>query len=71
MNDFEQIQAIKCNTLTQMADVSSERKPTYTEGGQTFSWTEYLNHLQQRVDWCNRVLAVEQPFEIETRGYVE
>ncbi len=49
MSDLEQIQIIKTNTLAQLAAVSAERKPTYSENGQMFSWTEYLAHLQQRV----------------------
>ena len=49
--------------------VSAERKPSYTEDGQTFEWTEYLEHLQRRVDWCNQQLAAEEPFEIPTQGY--
>jgi hypothetical protein len=71
MSNLDQITAIKSNTLAQIAEVSTERKPTYTENGQSFSWTEYLEHLQQRVVWCNQMLAVEQPFEVETRGFVE
>ncbi len=71
MSDLDQITAIKSNTLAQIAEVSTERKPTYTENGQSFSWTEYLEHLQRRVAWCNDMLAVEQPFEVETRGVVE
>jgi hypothetical protein len=71
MSNLDQITAIKSNTLAQIAEVSTERKPTYTENGQSFSWTEYLEHLQQRVAWCNQMLAVEQPFEVETRGFVE
>ena len=71
MSDLDQIAAIKSNTLAQIADVSTERKPTYTENGQSFSWTEYIEHLQRRVAWCNQMLAVEQPFEVETRGFVE
>jgi hypothetical protein len=71
MSDLEQILAIKSNTLAQIAAVSTERKPSYTENGQNFSWTEYLEHLQRRVAWCNQMLAVEQPFEVETRGFVE
>jgi len=69
MSDLEMIQSIKANTLEQMAQVSAERKPSYTEDGQTFSWTEYLEHLQRRVDWCNRQLAAEDPFEFPTQGY--
>lgn len=68
MSDLEQIRTIKANTLEQMAAVSAERKPSYTENGQSFNWTGYLDHLQRRVDWCNQQLAAEEPFEIESRG---
>jgi hypothetical protein len=68
MSDLEQLRAIKANTLAQMEAVSSERKPSYSENGQSFNWTAYLDHLQRRVDWCNQQLAAEEPFEIESRG---
>jgi hypothetical protein len=70
-SDLDQIAAIKSNTLAQMVDVSTERKPSYSENGQSFSWTEYLDHLQRRVEWCNQMLATVQPFEIESRGIVQ
>lgn len=69
MSNLEQLETIKSNTLAQMAAVSAERKPSYSEGGQTFNWTEYLEHLERRVDWCNQQLAAEEPFEIPTQGY--
>jgi len=69
MSNLDEINTIKTNTLAQMAEVSAERKPSYTEDGQTFSWTGYLDHLQRRVDWCNRQLAAEDPFEFPTQGY--
>jgi len=69
MSNLEQIQTIKANTLAQMAAVSSERKPRYREADQEFHWTEYLEHLQRRVDWCNQQLAGEEPFEFPTQGY--
>lgn len=69
MTHADQINTIKTNTLAQMAEVSAEKKPSYAEGGQTFHWTEYLAHLQRRVDWCNEQLAVEEPFEFPTQGY--
>ena len=68
MSTLEQLLSIKANTLAQMAQVSAERKPSYTEDGQTFQWTEYLEHLQRRVDWCNQQLAAEEPFEFPTQG---
>jgi hypothetical protein len=69
MSYSDQIQAIKSNTLLQMAEVSIQKKPTYTEDGQTFQWTEYLEHLQRRVDWCNAQLAAEEPFEFPSQGF--
>jgi hypothetical protein len=69
MSSSEQINTIKANTLAQMAQVSAERKPSYTEDGQTFHWQQYLEHLQRRVDWCNEQLAAEEPFEFPTQGY--
>ena len=69
MSNQQQLEAIKANTLAQMAAVSAERKPTYSENGQSFAWTEYLEHLQRRVDWCNQQLAGEDPIEISTQGY--
>ena len=69
MSNVEQIETIKANTLAQIAQVSAEKKPTYTEDGQTFHWQQYLEHLQRRVDWCNEQLAAEEPFEFPTQGY--
>ena len=67
-SDLEQIRTIKTDTLAQIAEVSDQRKPSYSENGQSFSWTEYLDHLARRVDWCNQQLALEEPFEIESRA---
>lgn len=69
MTNLDQINTIKANTLAQMAEVSSLKKPSYSENGQTFSWTQYLEYLQRRVDWCNAQLAAEDPFEFPTQGY--
>jgi len=69
MTNVDQLNAIKANTLAQIAEVSAERKPSYSENGQSFSWTEYLDYLQRRVDWCNEQLAGEEPFEFPTQGY--
>ncbi len=54
---LDQINTIKANTLTQMAEVSAERKPTYVEDGQSFSWTQYLDHLQRRRRLVQRAIG--------------
>ena len=69
MTNADQINTIKANTLAQMAEVSAQKKPSYTENGQTFHWTAYLEYLQRRVDWCNSQLAAEEPFEFPTQGF--
>ncbi len=33
------------NCAAQLADVTANPKPTYTAGGRTFNWTEYLKFL--------------------------
>ena len=69
MSNAEQIATIKANTLAQIEQVSAEKKPSYSEDGQTFRWQEYIEHLQRRVEWCNQQLAAEEPFEFPTQGY--
>lgn len=69
MSNSQQLSAIKANTLAQIEAVSAEKKPSYSEDGQTFHWTEYIEHLQRRVEWCNQQLAMEEPFEFPSQGY--
>ena len=35
---------------------------------ETVSWNAYLERLQVTVDWCERKLAGEEPFEIRSQG---
>ena len=67
-SDLEQIRTIKSQTLAIMADLTADPKPTYYVDGQSVSWNEYLGRLQATVDWCEKKLAGEEPFEIRSRG---
>ena len=67
--DAEQIATIKTQTLARIAEITAEPKPTYNIDGQKVDWADYLNQLQQTVDWCNRKLAAEGPFEFRSQGY--
>ncbi len=67
-SDLEQLQTIKTQTLSVIADLTANPKPTYYIDGQTVSWSGYLKRLQATVDWCERKLAGEEPFEIHSRG---
>ena len=67
-SDLEQIGAIKSQTLAIIAELTANPKPTYYIDGQTVSWNEYLKSLQATVDWCERKLAGQEPFEIRSQG---
>ncbi len=67
-SDFEQIQAIKSQTLARIAELTAQPKPTYYLDGQSVSWNKYLARLQATVDWCDRQLAGQEPIEIHSQG---
>jgi len=69
MADVDVIRTIKSQTLAVIANATAHPKPSYSLDGQQVSWNEYLAILQQTVDWCDRKLAGEEPFEIHTTGY--
>ena len=66
--DLEQMRTIRTQTLAIIAELTANPKPTYYIDGQTVSWNSYLTNLQATVDWCERKLAGEEPFEIHSRG---
>ena len=73
--EVEQYKAIKSQTLALIKDITLTPKPTYSVGGQSFSWQQYLEQLQKTVDWCNTRLEEEDPqsgedhfFEVQSRG---
>ncbi len=63
-----QLETIKSQALQIIADITARPKPTYTIDEQSVSWSEYLMRLEKTVAWCDRMLAGEDPFEIQTRG---
>jgi hypothetical protein len=67
-SDLEHVRTIKSQTLALIAELTANPKPTYSLDGQTVSWNDYLAALQATVDWCERKLAGEEPFEIHSQG---
>jgi hypothetical protein len=43
-------------------------KPSYTIDGQHVSWTEYVQSLQETIEWCDVKLAGYRPFEFRSQG---
>ncbi|MBN2581414.1 MAG: hypothetical protein JXB10_20705 [Pirellulales bacterium] len=67
-SDREQIVLIKTQTLTRIAEITENPKPTYQIDGQLVVWGDYLNQLRGTVEWCNAQLAAETPIEVQSRG---
>jgi len=67
-NDLQQLQTIRSQTLALVAEITANPKPSYMLDGQSISWGDYLAKLRVTVDWCERKLAGEEPFEIRSRG---
>ena len=69
MADADMVRTIKSQTLSLIAEITASPKPSYSLDGQTISWNDYLAQLQRTVDWCDRQLVGEEPFEIHSTGY--
>lgn len=64
----EQIMSIRSLTLAQLEQLRADPKPTYSIDGQQVAWTDYVESLQQTIDWCDRKLAGYEPFEFRSEG---
>ena len=60
MNDIQQIQSIRSQTLSQLEELRADPKPTYWLDGQRVHWEPYAESLQRTVDWCDQKLAEEE-----------
>ena len=67
-SEAQQITSIRSLTLAQLEQLRANPKPTYSIDGQRVSWTEYVESLQQTVDWCDQKLAGYEPFECRSQG---
>ena len=62
------LKTIRNQTLTLIAEITANPKPTYTIDGQSVAWTDYLAQLRKTVEWCDRMIADEEPVEIISRA---
>lgn len=68
MTDLEHIRSIRSQTLAQLDDLRASPKPTYWIDGQRVHWQDYVDSLQQAVDWCDQKLVEAEPFEVRSQG---
>jgi len=54
-------QTIKTQTLSLIAELTANPKPTYNIDGQSVLWTDYLKQLRTTVEWCDQQIARNEP----------
>ena len=52
---------IKTQTLSMIAELTANPKPSYNVDGQSVQWSDYLNQLRATVEWCDRQIALSEP----------
>ena len=52
---------IKTQTLSMIAELTANPKPSYNVDGQSVLWTDYLKQLRATVEWCDQQIALSEP----------
>ena len=52
---------IKSQTLSMIAEMTANPKPSYNIDGQAVQWTDYLKQLRVTVEWCDQQIARCEP----------
>jgi hypothetical protein len=56
-------QTIKTQTLSMIAEMTANPKPSYNVDGQSVQWSDYLKQLRTTVEWCDQQMARSEPVE--------
>jgi len=48
---------IKSQTLSLIAEMTANPKPSYSIDGQIVQWSDYLKQLRATVEWCDQQMA--------------
>ena len=52
---------IKTQTLSMIAELTANPKPTYNVDGQSVQWSDYLKQLRATIEWCDQQIAQSEP----------
>lgn len=62
-NDRTAIETIRTQTISILQELANAPKPSYTVDNYKLTWNEYQSRLTRTVDWCDKKLAAESPYE--------
>lgn len=68
MSEETILRMIRLQTLERIQEITAQPKPSYELDGQRVQWAEYLERLTAVVDWCDRRLALAEPFQSASQG---
>lgn len=69
--DAENLRTARSNFIAELAAISAERRPSYTIGDRTVSWTEYVAELKRSISEINVMIADEDGvYEVQVEGVV-
>lgn len=69
MTYIDDLTTARDNIASQLADMTANPKPSYSKGGQSFSWGEHFRNLMDAQREINAQLAAAEPFVNESLGY--
>lgn len=56
---IDSLETAKANIALRIAEVTAEKKPTYSVDGKSVSWESYLATLNQQMEMLNKMIQVE------------
>lgn len=69
MTPTQNLDTAIANCAAQLADATANPKPSYTAGGRTFNWTEYLKFLTDSIAGLQAAKqATSGPFIVRSVG---
>lgn len=69
MTYIDDLKTARDNIASQLADMTASPKPSYSKGGQSFSWGEHFRNLMDAQKDINEQLAQAEPFVNESQAY--
>jgi len=67
-NYIADLNAARDNIAAQLADLTTNPKPSYSIDGQQISWDAHFRALSQELDRLNLLIQAAEPYEIRTQG---
>lgn len=70
MTILDDLTTARANYVTQLVEISTNPKPSYSVNGQSFNWTEYQRFLMDQIERLDSLIVqTSDPYEIATQVF--